>query len=109
MTLPQSVTDFFTALNDTDASRAASLFAADAVVVDDGQTFRGTDEIRDWARVHHDGVTAEVTGSASAQAGIDVLATISGDFPGSPLDFDFRFTGTDDLARIERLTIAVRS
>lgn len=73
MTLPQPVTEFFTALNNTDASKAASLFTADAVVVDDGQTFRGTDEIRDWARVHHDGVTAEVTGAAPEPTGIAVL------------------------------------
>lgn len=91
-------TEFFDAFNAADAEAIAATFTADATVTDDGKTFHGTEQIHEWARTHVVGFKATITGTD----GNVVTASVAGDFPGSPLSFDFAFQ-IDDSGLIRRL------
>jgi hypothetical protein len=82
--------EYFAAAVDPDRERYLGLFDADVVVRDDGRTHRGIAEVRAWrsevAPVAYDVET--VTGTAAA---FQAVASISGDFPGSPVTLQFAF------------------
>jgi SnoaL-like domain len=81
------------------------LFAANAVVEDEGHQYRGIETIRAW-RGSTVPVRYEVL-DASAAAGTGLTTTrvrISGEFPGSPVVLVFRFV-FDTNGRITELTI----
>jgi hypothetical protein len=106
-TTPELITRYFAtdAARDTDA--LVALFADDAVVIDEGKTWRGATEIRAW----RDGpasayqYTTEVLG-VEAAGGRDYIARahLEGNFPGGAVDLQHRFT--IDGVRIRRLVIA---
>lgn len=103
--LPEIITTYLTAQEARDTATAITTFAADAVVTDEGQTYRGRDEIRGWldsAGSEYTFTTEFVSASAS-EAGIDVVQHLEGDFPGGTADLHFRFT--TDGALIGRLVI----
>ena len=83
------------------------LFSADATVLDEGQTYRGTTEIRSWRAgpaVKYS-YTTEVFGAEPAGADRYVVSgRLTGDFPGGTADLRFDFTIAGDL--IGRLVIA---
>jgi hypothetical protein len=80
---------------------------ADATVIDEGTTRRGTNEIRAWrenvAAVYE--YTTELVDVAAAGQG-EYLARVhlAGNFPGGAVDLRFRFTVDGDAIR--RLEIA---
>ncbi|GAA1849855.1 nuclear transport factor 2 family protein [Asanoa iriomotensis] len=78
----------------------ARFFTADAVVRDDGHTYRGTEEIRDWlGRVSGEYTwTATPTGSIKLDdLRYEVRQHLEGDFPGGVVDLRYRFTLRGDL------------
>jgi hypothetical protein len=82
-------------------------FTPDAVVEDIGEdlTLTGTDEIRGWlsGTVSEYNLTSEVK-SAKTEGGQTVVGVVlTGDFPGSPYEFAYRFSLRGDL--IEKLSI----
>lgn len=95
--LPKTITELFEAINAQDTDRVLTHFAADAVVTDDGRTFRGHDEIRHWS--DKDNVAAQVVLTPTAVTDDNdetvVEACADGSFPGSPLPFVFRFHPSD--------------
>ncbi|MBU2666071.1 nuclear transport factor 2 family protein [Actinoplanes bogorensis] len=107
---PQAVTSFFEALNAQDTNRALTVFTADAVVTDDGQTLQGHDEIGPWIDKDIVGVQVTLTPtSITREAGQTVVeARGDGSFPGSPLTFVFRFQPSDaDFRLIAGLNISL--
>ncbi|GHF19431.1 hypothetical protein GCM10017786_61620 [Amycolatopsis deserti] len=89
------------------ADPAADVFTTDAVVVDDGRTYRGPDEIRAWTRrtTTEFRYTATLTGFSQEGAGEwTVVQHLSGDFPGGEVDLRYRFQLRGE--RIAALTIA---
>ena len=83
------------------------MFVDDAVVIDDGQTSRGTNEIRAWrenvASVYE--YTTELVGLQPAGAGEYVAhVRLEGNFPGGTVDLRYRFTVDGDAIR--RIAIA---
>lgn len=107
MRLPDSISTFFAAVG-TNPGAAAALFAPDAEVIDDGHTFRGTADVRRWSAEHLTGISAEVVDTTRSGEHLTATARITGDFPGSPLMFDFRFAGDDELTTISELLITPR-
>lgn len=90
-----------------DTVTALSAFAPNARVVDDGQEYRGSDEIRDWLThaaseytFTRSLVRAEATGSDTWL----VVNHLEGDFPGGVVDLRYQFVVTRDL--ISELVIA---
>ncbi|GAB7068528.1 nuclear transport factor 2 family protein [Mycobacterium hodleri] len=80
-------------------------FAPDAVVEDEGLTYRGVDAIRSW-RAAVPKVSYDVRGVDTVADEHVARAEIAGEFPGSPVTLTFLFTFTED-GRVA--TLAIRS
>ena len=105
--LPAPVRAFLTAHAARDADTAVGAFTPDAVVTDEGRTFRGTEEVLGFLR--HSGsqytYTSELTGAQRVDDRHWVaLHHLEGDFPGGVADLAYRFTTAGD--RIAELVIA---
>ncbi|HEX6712971.1 MAG TPA: nuclear transport factor 2 family protein [Thermoleophilaceae bacterium] len=104
---PEVVSRYFELDAVRDIDGIVSLFAPEAVVVDEGETRRGTAEIRAWqtGAASKYTYTTEVTG-AEAVTPDRYVATgrITGNFPGGSADLKFDFT--IDGEHITRLVIA---
>ena len=91
---PDVVNRYFAALNGRDREGLLALFSPDAVVVDEGQTWRGTSEIRTWVddfafRFQY---TAEVLDlGAAGDAGDVARVRLEGNFPGGTVELNVRF------------------
>jgi ketosteroid isomerase-like protein len=104
---PDVITRYFAAQTARDFGTLVTLFADDAVVIDEGQTRRGTNEIRAWrenvASVYE--YTTELVGLESTGEGKYVARVhLEGNFPGGTVDLRYRFTV--DGYSIRRLEIA---
>jgi ketosteroid isomerase-like protein len=108
ITLPQTVATYVDAKNRHDTAAMLAPFAPDAIVYDDGGTYRGTAAIAGWiaqtTSEYH--VTVAVTGLTQEGQEIAMTALVSGDFAGSPAPFTYLFTLADDAdGQIAALTI----
>ena len=91
--LPAAIKSYLTAADVT-------VFTADAVVRDDGHTYRGTDEIRGWLAdaAGEYTWTATLTGATRLDAvRYELRQHLEGDFPGGVVDLRYRFTLRGDL------------
>ena len=103
---PDVITRYFAAQAAGDVDALVALFAADAVVIDEGRTRRGTREIRAWrdevASAYE--YTTRLLGVADSGGGTYVARVhLEGNFPGGTVDLDHRFTVEGE--RISRLEI----
>jgi uncharacterized protein (TIGR02246 family) len=105
--IPDVISRYFAAQSARDFDTLVTLFADDGVVVDEGQTRRGRNEIRAWrenvASVYEyttDVVELTATGNGQYAARV----RLEGNFPGGTVDLRYRFTIDDDT--ISRLEIA---
>jgi uncharacterized protein (TIGR02246 family) len=104
---PEVIRRYVAAQAARDFGALPDLFTDDGVVVDEGKTWRGKDQIRAWregvASVYQ--YTTELRGVESEGAGRHVARIrLEGDFPGGVVDLRYRFTLEGD--RIRRLQIA---
>ena len=98
--LPTVVSQYQDAHDRRDVETALAAFTANAIVRDDGHTYRGAAEIRDWlARA-----SAQFTYTRTLLAGeaVDdstwlVTNRLEGDFPGGVVDLRYRFVLDGDL------------
>jgi hypothetical protein len=93
--LPATITTYLTAHEEKDAVTAITAFTADAVVTDEGRTYRGRDSISDWLLNAASGFTftTEFVGATMLDpAHVDVAQRLEGDFPGGVADLHFCFT-----------------
>ncbi|SDE56132.1 Ketosteroid isomerase homolog [Blastococcus fimeti] len=105
--LPAAVREYVAAHLAGDVETALRSFHADAVVVDEGHTYRGTEQIRGFLRDAGSEFTytTELTGAER----IDdehwiAVHHLEGDFPGGVVDLRYRFTTAGGL--IAELVIA---
>ena len=106
--LPTTVRSYLAAHAARDTDAALQAFGPDAVVVDDGRTYRGTDELLDFLR--NAGAEFTYTTTLLGWEHIDddhwvVRNHLEGDFPGGVADLTYRFAMDGD--RIAELVIAV--
>ncbi|MFD5312480.1 nuclear transport factor 2 family protein [Streptomyces ardesiacus] len=104
---PTTVREFVTAHIVRDADTASSFLAEDAVIVDQGETFRGREET--YAFLRDAGSEYEYTTEQIGAHRVDdthwvVTVRIEGTFPGGVAELDYRFALRDDL--IVELVIA---
>ena len=105
--LPATVRGFLAAHTARDVDAAIRTFAPTAVVVDQGQTFRGTDEVLGFLRSAGTEFTytTELVGAQRIDEARYVATNrLEGDFPGGLADLDYRFAMDGDL--IAELVIA---
>ncbi|MFF7551164.1 nuclear transport factor 2 family protein [Streptomyces canus] len=105
--LPTTVREFFAAHVVRDADTASSFLAEDAVVVDQGETFRGREEAHAFLR--DAGSEFEYTTEQIGARRVDdthwvVTVRLEGTFPGGVVELDYRFALRDDL--VAELVIA---
>ena len=105
--LPATIRSYLAAHEARDAETALRAFTSTAVVVDDGMTYRGTDEIRGFLSKAGSEFTYTST-LVGAQRADDAhwVATkhLEGDFPGGVVDLRYRFVMDGDS--IAELVIA---
>ena len=101
--MPAAVAAYF---ESTDPMAVARCFTEDAVVADERRRHHGRAEIAAWnaAAVASYGMTTAVRATHTEGARTTVRAEVSGNFPGSPIELQFRFTLADGL--IAQLEIA---
>ncbi len=103
LALPKPVADYFAA-DAGDSPTIASCFTADAIVIDERQTYEGRDAIARWkaeASTRYDYVS-EPFAVEDEDGRILVTAHLTGNFPGSPVDLRYAFTiEADAIARLE--------
>jgi len=105
--LPAPIRTYLAAHAARDTEAALPLFAPDAVVVDQDQTFRGTDEIRDFLGTAgaQFSYTTELVGAQRVDDTHWVaINRLEGDFPRGVAELSYRFTVAGDL--IAELVIA---
>jgi ketosteroid isomerase-like protein len=105
--LPATVRDFLSAHVVRDADTGSSFLTEDAVIVDQGETFRGRE--RTHAFLRDAGSEFEYTTEQIGARRVDethwvVTLRLEGTFPGGVADLGYRFTLRDDL--VAELVIA---
>lgn len=97
MKLPQSLANYFEAVNAGDGTAAAVLFADSAVVHDESGEHHGHTAIAAWVEETAGKYQFQVTPLDTRLSEEHVIAScqVKGSFPGSPvlLDFDFTLSG----------------
>ena len=95
--LPQPVADFVKAENEHDSETLTACFTPDAVVYDDGAEMRGSQAIKEWAEEVSKAynLTMEPTGLTESEDETVLTALVSGNFEGSPLEFQYTFNIKD--------------
>ena len=98
--LPAPIRAYLTAHEAGDAETALRAFAPDAVVVDDGTTYRGTDEVRGF--LQSSGTEFQYTTELVGAERVDdhhwvAVNHLEGDFPGGVVDLRYRFAMDGDL------------
>ena len=94
ITLPKAVENFIAATNAHDTNALAAVFDAGATVRDDGKTWAGEAEIREWTQGHL--INPKIVLTPTSFADDRLVASGDGDFPGGPLSFAFVFGIKDD-------------
>jgi ketosteroid isomerase-like protein len=105
--LPATVRGFVAAHIVRDADTSSSFLAEDVVVVDQGETFRGREQVHAFLR--DAGSEFEYTTEQVGARRVDdthwvVVLRLEGTFPGGVAELDYRFTLRDDL--VAELVIA---
>jgi ketosteroid isomerase-like protein len=92
--IPEIIEMYFRASNANDVEKLVSCFSTDAVVIDENETHRNAAAIKGWSvnvRKKYEFKT-EVLRAVEKPDAVIVTAKLSGTFPGSPVDLDFKFT-----------------
>lgn len=103
---PAAVRAYLTLTNGDDHESALVAFAENAEVTDDGHTYRGTTEIRNWLTrtASAFSYTATPLTTHTKDDETTVTCRVEGNFPGSPITLDHRFQ-VNETGRIRQLAI----
>ena len=90
--LPKPIAVYLSADGD-DSEALSQCFAEDAIVRDEGQTYRGLAAIKQWKAEAKKKYQYTIEPLASARKGDKTIVTnrLTGNFPGSPIDLRFFF------------------
>ena len=96
--LPKPIAEYLAAVEEKNSNKLAGCFAENAVVHDEGGTYRGHDAIKAWSEQTQgkynytmDALNASVTGDS-----VCLRAKVTGNFPGSPVELDYLFRLAND-------------
>lgn len=86
MKLPENIEGFIKAQNDLDSTAFANYFTENATVSDEGSSYSGREEIREWMQEATEKYNMQMTPIEFKQAGSKGTLTVevTGTFPGSP-------------------------
>ncbi|RYG44906.1 nuclear transport factor 2 family protein [bacterium] len=105
--LPEPIENYLRHSEGGDIEKAAATFAPEATVFDEGEDTEvvGREAIHHWMTEYTSKykTTLEVVGLIEKDGEVVLTTLVSGNFPGSPAEFEYRFALHDGL--ISRLTI----
>ena len=86
MKLPENIEGFIKAQNESDSAAFANYFTEHATVSDEGSSYSGREEIKQWIQAATEKYNMQLTPIDFTQIGSKGTLTIkvSGTFPGSP-------------------------
>jgi hypothetical protein len=92
------IAGYFEADRTGDAAAVADCSTADAIVRDEGHTYKGREAIQEWKAGSSAKYSYTVDPFAIADVGGRTVVTshVVGDFPGSPVDLRYLFTLTGE-------------
>lgn len=104
---PGPIQAYFDATNAALPDAVGAAFIADGEVRDEGGVHRGRAAIADWARdtIGRYRMRADLRSVARDGDIHTAKARVTGDFPGSPLDFTYWFALADDGIRTLEITL----
>ena len=93
LSLPDAITTYFSISNGADDTHLGDCFTQDACVLDEGETHCGRTAIQAWLRATRANIEYSVEPVSVSHQGntIVVTATVTGNFPGSPVQLDHAF------------------
>jgi hypothetical protein len=104
VTLPAPVANFLTADKARDPDLVARCFTNDAFVTDEGKDYRGAEAIKAWSQgvfTKYEHVVEPLDATVATNS-VNLHARLTGSFPNSPVELDFRFRlANDKIARLE--------
>ncbi|GAA0408705.1 hypothetical protein Acor_71480 [Acrocarpospora corrugata] len=92
--LPPAITTYLAAQHARDLDVAMAYYTDTSTVIDDGRTYTGRREIRDWLAQSSSEYTYTIDLIAAAKIDdrrYDAVHHLEGDFPGGTVDLHFRF------------------
>lgn len=105
--LPHVIATYFEKKGSDSPSETLACFAPDATVVDSGENREmvGHEAIGEWlsGTVAEYNLSTELLRSVEVDGETVVTASVSGNFPGSPIEFDYHFVV--EGGKIQRLVI----
>lgn len=106
MKLPATIEGFVQAQNEQDSTRFTHYFTATATVSDEGQTYSGRDEIREWIQQATEKYHMQAKPIDYQQSGASATLTVevTGTFPGSPAVMQYHLELDDALISSLRFT-----
>ncbi|MDR2915153.1 MAG: nuclear transport factor 2 family protein [Tannerella sp.] len=107
--LPKVVSDLLTAQKNYDSDAYADCFSETALVIDEGNEYKGKKAIKDWIEDANQQfkTTMEPTKYSETNSTAILTAVISGNFAGSPIALDYHMETKDN--KITRLEITLGS
>jgi len=103
MNLPKVIEELIKAQNSYDSEIYAKLFSVNAVVIDEGKTYNGRAEIKDWINNANEKYRTIMRPLAYEEKEKLLSCEISGNFTGSPITLNYHFKLKGDI--IENLEI----
>lgn len=91
MNLPKVISDLVKAQDNFDSTRYANCFTETAVVFDEGRTYNGKREIKNWIEKANKEYQVRMKPLGYSEGEQTLKAEISGSFPGSPLVLSYKF------------------
>lgn len=107
MNLPSPIQAYFDAERSPDSRALLGAFAPDAVVIDERQTYTGREAIEAWHRKAKADFNyiVEPFDVALKDDVTQVRATVTGDFPGSPVTLSYTFRLASGLISSLEITL----
>ena len=105
--LPSAVHGFVDGWQAGEADKVEALFAENAVAADQGETFRGREEIRRWIdeSIHLFTTTLSFLGAREVDGMVGASYRLEGDFPGGVVGLEYQFH-LDESGQIVKLDFA---
>ncbi|MHC8294120.1 nuclear transport factor 2 family protein [Pseudomonas sp. LB3P58] len=91
--LPEPIASYLAAEKSHDTEMLDRCFATEAVVRDESRTYKGLEAIKTWKQASQAKYQYSVEPLSSSQKGqtVTLLARLSGNFPGSPVELTYTF------------------
>ena len=93
MKLPDILSQLLLAQNNFDSKAYADCFSTNAIVKDEGKTYKGREEIRQWNEETNNkyNIRIRVIDLYNDTDAMILSVAVSGTFPGSPIELKYHF------------------